>query len=409
MTPKLKFVEGEKVLCFHGPLIYEAKALKSTVTKDKQIKYYIHYAGWNKNWDEWVPENRVLKYNEANVQRQKEVYKQHSNAAGKNKKTTPKGKKGDAAVGVASKDGTASGSSESRASTPSKELNTTPLAAPASSSRSNRIKPTTSTPLPKDSEGGIFPKEESNTPSGTNKDDAAKEEPPKKKRGGSTSNASDKSNSSAASTSNNTSSTPAATSNTAVGGAAIHSRLDTCVESEETFLSKVEVKIKIPDELKQCLADDWDAITRQHKLLDIPAKITVQDIVDQYIAFKKTSKSTNASKEVAINDVLNGVVEYFNVMIGSQLLYKFERPQYAEILQQHPETPLSKLYGGFHLLRLFVKLGSMLGFSALDEKSMQMLLVHLHDFLKFLVKNSATYFSMTNFVNVSPEYHRNTQ
>lgn len=192
-------------------------------------------------------------------------------------------------------------------------------------------------------------------------------------------------------------------------GSSLQNRLDTCVENEETFLSKVEVKIKIPDELKQCLADDWDAITRQHKLLDIPAKITVQDIVDQYIAFKKTSKSTNASKEVAINDVLNGVVEYFNVMIGSQLLYKFERPQYAEILQQHPETPLSKLYGGFHLLRLFVKLGSMLGFSALDEKSMQMLLVHLHDFLKFLVKNSATYFSMTNFVNVSPEYHRNTQ
>lgn len=39
------------------------------------------------SWDEWVPENRVLKYNEANVQRQKEVYKQHSNAAGKNKKS----------------------------------------------------------------------------------------------------------------------------------------------------------------------------------------------------------------------------------------------------------------------------------------------------------------------------------
>lgn len=39
---------GEKVLCFHGPLLYEAKALKHQVTKDKQIKYFIHYAGWNK-------------------------------------------------------------------------------------------------------------------------------------------------------------------------------------------------------------------------------------------------------------------------------------------------------------------------------------------------------------------------
>lgn len=39
---------GEKVLCFHGPLLYEAKALKSQICKDKQVKYFIHYAGWNK-------------------------------------------------------------------------------------------------------------------------------------------------------------------------------------------------------------------------------------------------------------------------------------------------------------------------------------------------------------------------
>jgi RNA binding activity-knot of a chromodomain len=47
-VPKMKFADGEKVLCFHGPLLYEAKALKSQVTKDKQVKYFIHYAGWNK-------------------------------------------------------------------------------------------------------------------------------------------------------------------------------------------------------------------------------------------------------------------------------------------------------------------------------------------------------------------------
>jgi hypothetical protein len=26
------------------------------------MKYFIHYSGWNKNWDEWVPESRVLKH-----------------------------------------------------------------------------------------------------------------------------------------------------------------------------------------------------------------------------------------------------------------------------------------------------------------------------------------------------------
>jgi len=42
-------VSGEKVLCFHGPLIYEAKCLEAEM-KDKQIRYYIHYAGWNKRY-----------------------------------------------------------------------------------------------------------------------------------------------------------------------------------------------------------------------------------------------------------------------------------------------------------------------------------------------------------------------
>lgn len=182
-----------------------------------------------------------------------------------------------------------------------------------------------------------------------------------------------------------------------------------CVESEEAYAAKLEVKIKIPDELKHYLTDDWYAVVREQKLLELPAKVTVQQIAEQYLAHKKSVKSTSASKEVAINDVLDGIVEYFNVMLGSQLLYKFERAQYSDVMQKHPDTPLSELYGSFHLLRLFVRLGSMLSYSALDQQSMQNLLVHLQDFLKFLVKNSAMYFSMSNFINVDPEYVRNAQ
>lgn len=69
-----KFQEGERVLCFHGPLFCEAKGVK-VAKRDKQMKYFIHYRGWNENWEEWVPESRVLKYMDTNLQKQQEPKK----------------------------------------------------------------------------------------------------------------------------------------------------------------------------------------------------------------------------------------------------------------------------------------------------------------------------------------------
>lgn len=111
-------------------------------------------------------------------------------------------------------------------------------------------------------------------------------------------------------------------------------------------------------------------------------------------------------REYAVNEVVAGIKEYFNVMLGTQLLYKFERPQYAEILADHPDAPMSQVYGAPHLLRLFVRIGAMLAYTPLDEKSLALLLNYLHDFLKYLAKNSSALFSASDYEVAPPEYHR---
>lgn len=187
-------------------------------------------------------------------------------------------------------------------------------------------------------------------------------------------------------------------------------RLDTSVSNEgEEKIIKAEINISIPKELKNHLVDDWHAINSQHKLAELPAKITVEEIVEKYKQHKKTKSSASSSggKGQSCEDISNGILEYFNVMLGSQLLYKVERQQYADILKEHPDKPMSQIYGAFHLLRLFVKLGTVLSFTTLDRNNIRVLIGHLGEFLKFLESEQKEFFTMNSFTYLqTSEYLR---
>ncbi|XP_032214675.1 LOW QUALITY PROTEIN: mortality factor 4-like protein 2 [Mustela erminea] len=177
------------------------------------------------------------------------------------------------------------------------------------------------------------------------------------------------------------------------------------VESEEAFKSRMEVKVKIPEELKPWLLEDGDFVTRQKQLFQLPAKKNVDAILEEHANCKKSWGNVD-SQEYAVNEVVAGIKEYFNVMLGTQLLYKFERPQDAETLLVHPDTPMSQVHGAPHPLRLFVRIGAMLAYMPLDEKSLALLLGYLHDFLKYLAKNAASLFPASDYKVAWAEYPR---
>lgn len=54
-----------------------------------------------------------------------------------------------------------------------------------------------------------------------------------------------------------------------------------------------------------------------------------------------------------------------------------------------------------------VRLGGMLSYTPLDEKSIQLLLSHFHEFLQYLQKNNAELFNLQqDYTDPSPDYHR---
>eukprot|EP01090_Pellita_catalonica_P009078 TRINITY_DN20145_c0_g1_i1.p1 TRINITY_DN20145_c0_g1~~TRINITY_DN20145_c0_g1_i1.p1 ORF type:complete len:279 (+),score=55.43 TRINITY_DN20145_c0_g1_i1:34-870(+) len=78
-TEKQKFSEGEKIFAHHQGLVYEAKILDVEYRTESAIGvrkpyYLIHYQGWKDRWNEYVPEDLILKYNEKNKKLKRKLY-----------------------------------------------------------------------------------------------------------------------------------------------------------------------------------------------------------------------------------------------------------------------------------------------------------------------------------------------
>jgi mortality factor 4-like protein 1 len=109
--------------------------------------------------------------------------------------------------------------------------------------------------------------------------------------------------------------------------------------------------------------DDWEKVTKEQKLVPIPAKTSVSYFLNQYYEAESAVRRPGSADADILEEVIAGVKEYFNKSLGRILLYRFERPQFYNVHKdiesghgEHAGKTLADMYGCEHLLRLFGEL-----------------------------------------------------
>ncbi|CDO92625.1 unnamed protein product [Kluyveromyces dobzhanskii CBS 2104] len=360
----MSIVLDGKCLCYHGPLLYEAKVLRVFDEKNQTLTskeytdlsvddesaeldrppehmrqgqcFYVHYQGWKSSWDEWVGLDRIRPYNEENLALKKSLVEK----ARESKNSAAKKKTGARPVGRPSK----------------KE------------------------------------KERAKKATGLSSGDAA--------ASGSTSTSTSNSNANS-----NASSNPASASSASSTTAAPDSKADR--KKAASVLNKrthPKIHIKVPISLRSVLVDDWENVTKDRKLVELPSERPIEHILSQFYA--ETSNSMpSAVDQSQLSEFLHGVKLYFNLSLGKLLLYRLERIQYAQLLKTHPEKQYTELYGVIHLLRLVTLLPEMIESSNVDDQTAKILVKYCDILLEWIAINVATKnYPIDPYINTSSQY-----
>ncbi|KAI1717622.1 MRG domain-containing protein [Ditylenchus destructor] len=209
-----------------------------------------------------------------------------------------------------------------------------------------------------------------------------------------------------------------------------------------------ERKINLPESLRKILTDDACMINKNQMLPKIPARITVKQIVEKYRENLGVTNENEDNKEYYIeypdseahDPMINpctetldqsalGILDYFDVTIGSKFLTKFERPLYSELYQKEcqqlglktgeegtvgknedftfgkKKVHMSNYFGLPHLLRMFTNYNKMLDETNWSPRARESIIRHAQDFVIFLSKNYQDFFNVDEDYEVaSPDY-----
>jgi len=168
--------------------------------------------------------------------------------------------------------------------------------------------------------------------------------------------------------------------------------------SEDSLASELRESLRLPHGMKLKLIEDWERITRERKLVPIPAQTSIAELLDDF----QLAKARRTTHERLYGEVSDGIRAYFNQALPTLLLYKYERRQYQEQKQKDKKAPVD-IYGAEHLLRLFVKLPELLAKCNMQREHITVLVAKLTELLKFLQSNKQKYF-VTDYEAPTEEY-----
>ncbi|KAH0584372.1 hypothetical protein H2248_009911 [Termitomyces sp. 'cryptogamus'] len=164
---------------------------------------------------------------------------------------------------------------------------------------------------------------------------------------------------------------------------------------EDDSNRKPELKLNLPEILKVILVDDWEAVTKNQQLVTLPRDPTVVALLDEFAAYiVKTKPAHLRDPLLLIPSIISGLIVYFDRSLGANLLYRFERPQFAEVRRQYKtgqqviigqEKEPSAVYGAEHLLRMLVSLPGMIASSSLDADSVILVRDYVNELLGWVI------------------------
>lgn len=382
----MKFEINEKVLVYQGPLLYDAKISRTYDPVSQKITFYdekkkeyiktspdkkfpdrylsetvykVHYNGWNVKWDEWVDTSRILEDSKENRIKKEELefevqeqarLKQEEIERQEKQKELEKGQK----------------RSKTRLKNDHKVKGETTkvdeivrIAGLLNSSKTDSKNLNGSTSLKRS-----------------------------KKRFGSTG--------------------PITDEETDINGEVVTKikrkktndiSLSTHYDTQNGFTHS-EIQNLVPDELKIILVDDWEMITKNNKLVILSGKHTVKSVLDDFGDYLNTEFKDDLKELSILHEITESIRHCFDQCVGIFVLYRYERPQYNDLLGKG-DINFSEIYDAIFLLRLLSIFPSILMLNNVEPNVIKISKAYLDIILHWLNLHREKYFEV-EYENQSP-------